>query len=149
MRRLERRAARRRYVTAGFAFLGATLAAAAAGTAKAEPGAVVQTIPPPVSQSAPVPPLHLTDVQRGKIQDALKSEDTEVSFQLKSAAPSASFNPSIGAKIPPRLKPQALPISVAGQMPSLKRYAYLKFKHNVLIVNPMTRRIEDMFPEAQ
>ena len=149
MRSLGPRAALHNCVMAGFALLGAALSVAAAGTTRAEPGAVVQTIPPPVSQNAPVPPLHLTDVQRGKIQDALKSEDTEVSFQPKSAAPSASFNPSLGAKIPSGLKPQALPISVAAQMPPLKRYAYLKFKHNVLIVDPMTRRIEDMFPEGQ
>ena len=33
-------------------------------------------------------------------------------------------------------------------MPLLKRYTYLKFKHLVLIVNPMTRKVVDMFPEA-
>ena len=34
------------------------------------------------------------------------------------------------------------------QMPELKRYTYLKFKRQVLIINPMTRTIVDMFPEA-
>jgi hypothetical protein len=30
----------------------------------------------------------------------------------------------------------------------LKRYTYIKFKHQVLIVNPMTRKIVDMFSES-
>jgi hypothetical protein len=33
-------------------------------------------------------------------------------------------------------------------MPALKRYAYLKFKQQVLIIDPMSRKIVDMFPEA-
>jgi len=33
-------------------------------------------------------------------------------------------------------------------MQPLKRYAYIKFKHQVLIVIPMTRKIVDMFPES-
>jgi hypothetical protein len=33
-------------------------------------------------------------------------------------------------------------------MPALKRYTYLKFKGQVLIVNPMSGQIADMFPET-
>jgi hypothetical protein len=33
-------------------------------------------------------------------------------------------------------------------VPALKRYTYLKFKRQVLIVDPMSRKIVDMFPEA-
>jgi hypothetical protein len=33
-------------------------------------------------------------------------------------------------------------------MPALKRYTYLKLKGQVLIINPMSGKIVDMFPEA-
>jgi hypothetical protein len=33
-------------------------------------------------------------------------------------------------------------------MPELKQYTYLKFKNQVLIINPMTRTIVEMFPEG-
>jgi len=32
--------------------------------------------------------------------------------------------------------------------PALKQYTYLKFKGQVLIINPMTGKIVDIFPEA-
>jgi hypothetical protein len=32
-------------------------------------------------------------------------------------------------------------------MPEMKRYTYLKFKSQVLIVDPMTHKIVDIFPE--
>jgi hypothetical protein len=39
---------------------------------------------------------------------------------------------------------------VAGDLSSatLEAYTYIKFKHQVLIVNPMTRKIVDMFSES-
>jgi hypothetical protein len=111
-------------------------------------GSLVQSIPPPVSQNPAVPPLQLSDAQRAKIQQALSQQNTEVSFELKDAKPSQSFEPSIGAAVPKGLKPHALPRPLIYEMPLLKRYTYLKFKHQVLIVNPMNRKIVDMFPEA-
>ena len=71
-----------------------------------------------------------------------------MTFGLKTTKPTESFNPTVGAKIPTALKPHSLPPPLTYQMPELKRYAYLKFKHQVLIVNPMTRQIVAMFPEA-
>jgi hypothetical protein len=130
------------------AWPGITVAAAAENGGQASSGAVVQSIPPPVSQNPSIPPLNLTDAQRAKIRQALSSRHTEVSFALKSAKPSKDFEPSVGAKIPSGLKPLALPRPLIYEMPLLRRYAYLKFKHEVLIVNPMTRKIVDMFPEA-
>jgi hypothetical protein len=71
-----------------------------------------------------------------------------VSFALKAAKPAKNFDPSVGATIPNGLKPLALPRPLINDMPLLRRYAYLKFKHEVLIINPMTRKIVDMFPEG-
>jgi hypothetical protein len=111
-------------------------------------GAVEQTIPPPVSQDAKPPPLRLSDDQRAKIQQVLKGENTEVQFSLKSNKPAEGFQPSVGAKIPAGLQPHALPPPLLAEMPLLKRYAYLKFKQQVLIIDPMSRKVVDMFPEA-
>ncbi len=127
--------------------LAATLAvpAFAAGTAS---GAVEQTIPPPVSQNLALPALHLSDDQRAKIQQAVSGENTEVQFSLKSNKPAKGFQPLVGAKIPAGLHPHTLPPPLLAEMPALKRYTYLKFKKQVLIINPMSRKIVDMFPEA-
>ena len=122
------------------------VATAAAQTANQ--GAVIQSVPPPVSQNPSVPPLHLSDAQRSQIQQALRAEDTEVTFGTKTTKPTQSFNPTVGAKIPASLKPHTLPPPVINQMPELKRYTYLKFKQQVLIVDPMSRKIVDIFPEG-
>ncbi|MBO0712419.1 MAG: hypothetical protein J2P47_14205 [Acetobacteraceae bacterium] len=111
-------------------------------------GAVEQTIPPPVTQNPALPPLHLSDDQRARIRQALNGVNSEVGFQLKSNQPAQAFAPSIGAKIPSGLHPHTLPPPLLADMPVLKRYAYLKFKGQVLIVNPMSRKIVDMFSEA-
>jgi len=111
-------------------------------------GAVEQTIPPPVAQNPKPPPLELSDDQRAKIRQAVSGENTEVQFSLKSNKPAQAFEPSVGAKIPAGLQPHSLPPPLLVAMPALKRYAYLKFKQQVLIIDPMSRKIVDMFPEA-
>jgi hypothetical protein len=133
---------------AGLVGLAAAPNFAAAGSGgKGDQGAVVQTIPPPVSQNPSLPPLHLTDAQRAKIRQALSSENTEVGFALKTTQAAKNFQPSVGAQVPKGLKSEAFPRSVTSEMPLLKRYAYIKFKQQVLIINPMTSKIVDMFPE--
>ncbi len=126
----------------------ASLLAAAPAAAQDTRGAVEQTIPPPVSQNPSVPPLHLTDEQRAKIGQVLSGVNSEVDFQLKSNKPAQDFAPSVGAKIPNGLHPHTLPPPLLDEMPLLKRYAYLKFKSQVLIINPLSRKIVDMFAEA-
>jgi len=123
-------------------------AAAAQDRGAAQSGDVVQSGAPPVSQNPHLPPLNLTDEQRAKIKQVLSTKDTEVSFGLKTSKPTQSFEPAVGAKIPAALKPHALPPPLIYEMPTLKRYGYLKFKGQVLIVNPMTRTIIDMFSET-
>jgi len=95
-----------------------------------------------------VPPLALSQAQREKIGAAVRSEDTEVSFALKNAKGAQSFQPSVGAKLPKGLGLHPLPQPLVAEIKPLERYSYLKFKHQVLIVNPMTRDIVDMFPES-
>ena len=132
------------------AWLAAALAVLAAGPAAGanNQGAVEQTIPPPVAQNPQPPPLHLSDDQRAKIRQALSGVNSEVEFQQKSTKSAQSFAPAVGAKIPKGLHPHALPTPLTQEVPALKRYTYLKFKQQVLIVNPMSRKIADMFPET-
>ena len=130
---------------AGVLAVAVSLPATAAGP---NSGAVEQTIPPPVAQNPKPPPLELSDDQRAKIRQAVSGENTEVQFSLKSNKPSEKFEPSVGAKIPAGLTPHTLPPPVLADMPALKSYTYLKFKQQVLIIDPMSRKIVDMFPEA-
>jgi hypothetical protein len=128
--------------------LAALLAAVPAVAAGPGQGAVEQSVPPPVAQNPALPPLHLSDDQRGRIRQVLSGVNSEVDFALKSNKPAQSFAPVVGATIPKGLHPHTLPPPLIYEMPLLKRYTYLKFKHQVLIVNPMSRKVVDMFPEA-
>ncbi len=93
-------------------------------------------------------PLHLSDSQRQKIRQAVIGEDTEVTFQLKTTKPLKNFNPTVGAKIPPHLPAHALPTTLTSQVPALSDYKYVKVKGQILIVNPVTKKIVDMFPQT-
>ena len=53
---------------------------------------------------------------------------------------------TVGATVPSNLKTYALPPPLIYEMPKLERYTHLKLKGQVLIVNPMTSKIVDMFP---
>jgi hypothetical protein len=112
------------------------------------PGAIPQNIPTAISQKQSVPPLALSPVQREQIREAIRARDTEVSFALKNAKGAQSFQPSVGAKLPKGLGLHPLPQPLVAEIKPLKRYTYVKFKHEVIIVNPMTREIVDMFPES-
>ena len=136
------------FYLASAALAGACAVGVAGDATGQSRGAAPESIPPPVSQNPAIPPLHLSQTQREKIRQAVDSEDTEVSLTLKSAKPAEKFEPSVGAKLPSALKLHPLPQPLARQMPLLKRYTYVRFKHQVLIVNPMTRKIVEMFPES-
>ena len=137
-----------RVVLAGMMLAGINTALAAENSANSTTGAVPQNIPPPVSQKRTVAPLKLSDEDRAQIRQALGLEDTEVGFALKTAKGAKDFEPSVGAKLPPGLAMHPLPQPLLVQMPQLKPYTYVKLKQQVLIVNPMTRQIADMFSET-
>lgn len=130
--------------TAGLLCVAVTTAGAQNNTSHA--GDVIQSIPPSISQNTKPPPLPMCSA--GKIKQVLSGEDTEVTFSLKATQSARSFNPAVGGTIPPSLKAHALPPPLIYEMPNLKRYTYLKFKGQVLIVNPMNRKIVDMFSET-
>jgi len=126
----------------------AVTAAAAQSSGNSHSGDVIQSVPPPVSQKPQLPPVNLTDDQRAKIRQVLSTRNTEVTFQLKTTKPAQSFEPMVGAKVPMGLKAHSLPPPLIYEIPALKHYTYLKLKGQVLIVDPMTGKIVDMFSET-
>jgi hypothetical protein len=113
------------------------------------PGAVELSNGTKVPQNPSLPKLNLTNMQREQIREAVLTEHNEVEFRLKAAKSAKDFTPTVGAKIPKGVKSQSLPTPVLSQMPELRDYMYVKMKDQVLIVNGMTDKIVDMFPETQ
>ena len=73
-------------------------AAAGQDRSNSQPGDVIQSVPPSVSQKPKLPPLNLTDDQRAKIKQVLSTKNTEVTFQLKTTKPAQNFDPGAGAR---------------------------------------------------
>lgn len=102
-----------------------------------------------VPSNRSLPKLNLTNMQREQIRKAVLTEHTEVEFRLKSTKSAKDFTPAVGAKLPKGVKAHALPTAVLAQIPQLRDYMYVKMKDQVLIVNGMTSKIVDVFPETQ
>ena len=90
------------------------------------------------------PPLQLTDDQRARICEVLLTR-TEVDLALKEHAKSKDFEAKKDEALPKDLKAEAFPQPLLSEIPATKQYTYVKFKGQVLIVNPMTDKIVDMF----
>jgi len=110
--------------------------------------AIVQGSPPAILQAQHTPPLQLSDADRAKIAQAVRAKDTEVTFGLKATKGAKGYQPAVGQPIPKQLKPHPLPQPLVSQMPVLKSYTYLKVNQQVVIVDPMTKKVVDLFPEA-
>lgn len=102
-----------------------------------------------VPQNPSLPKLNLTRMQREQIRKAVLTEHNEVEFRLKATKSAKDFTPAVGAKIPKGVKAQSLPTPVFSQIPELRDYMYVKMKDQVLIVDGMTNKIVDVFPETQ
>jgi hypothetical protein len=102
-----------------------------------------------VPQNPSLPKLNLTNVQREQIRKTVLTEHNEVEFRLKATKPAKDFTPAIGATLPKGVKAHSLPTQVLSQIPELRDYKYVKMKDQVLIVNGMTNKIVDLFPETQ
>lgn len=130
----------------------ALIAMAAPPAALAEPphpqGAVMQQ-GGAVPQNPTLPQLNLSNPQREQIRKAVLTEHNDIEFLLKSSKPAKDFTPAAGATLPKGLWPQGFPQQVLLGMPPLRDYGYVKMKDQVLIVNAMTRKIVDVFPETQ
>jgi hypothetical protein len=130
------------------ALTGAACAADNQPPAGQSPGKVViQSKGPGVPVSGTVAQLHLSDAQRARIAEVLATKDTEVDLKLKAHKDSKSFEAKVDAKLPKDLKAEAFPQPLITEIPATRGYAYLKFKGEILIVNELTGKIVDKFPE--
>ncbi|MET4220813.1 hypothetical protein ACVWWG_006297 [Bradyrhizobium sp. LB7.2] len=132
----------------------ATLAIMLGGTALSlaqqnAQGAVELSNGTKVPQNPSLPKLNLTNTQREQIRKAVLTEHNEVEFRLMATKSAKDFTPAVGSKIPKGVKAQSLPTPVLTQMPELRDYMYVKMKDKVLIVNGMTNKIVDIFPETE
>jgi hypothetical protein len=102
-----------------------------------------------VPQNPSLRKLNLTNMQREQVRKMVLTEHNDVQFRLKTTKPAKDFTPAVGATLPKGVKAQSLPTPVLSQIPELRDYMYVKMKDRVLIVNGMTNKIVDVFPETQ
>lgn len=95
--------------------------------------------PSKLTVEAKKPPLQLNDQQRGAIQNALVAEHTQ------QKAPK-DFKPQIGATPPKGMKIDVMPQALARQLPVLKEYGYAKIASDILVIDPMSKRIVAVMP---
>ena len=85
------------------------------------------------------PPLHLSDEQRRKIQDAL------VTAHSAQKTPD-NFEATIGTKVPTKLKLDAMPAPLINEEPILKQYDFVKLENELLVVDPMDSNVVAVIP---
>jgi hypothetical protein len=129
--------------TAGASAAGNT-AGKTTGKTKATDGSVVQSVGAPVPQNPSPPQLHLSGAQRAQVRDAVMQRDTAADPQSKAVKPAAGFTPAIGATLPKPLAGNPLPRPLVYKIPALKQYEYVRFRDDVLIVDPMKHTIVDV-----
>jgi hypothetical protein len=91
--------------------------------------------------------IQLNDAQRQTIRQALAQEKTDEMFNEPGTKTQKDFAPAVGETVPAALHLQAMPTDLARKVPAVENYAYMKVKNQVLIVNPMSKKIVDMFPQ--
>ena len=85
------------------------------------------------------PPLQLSEQQRTKVQDALVTAHSAQKTPDK-------FEAKVGEQIPVALKLDAMPAPLINQEPVLKQYAFVKLDKELLVVDPMNKKIVAVIP---
>ncbi len=83
--------------------------------------------------------LNLTAPQRAEIWQRLGNQ------QDSNAPP--GFQPRVGATVPPTMQLKTLPSGVSSQVPQIRLYNYAMFNSQLLIVDPMTKKIVSIITE--
>jgi len=141
--------ARSAVVCAAVALLAfANAAQAAPAKSQTNPDAIPLSGDGNVPPSGIQQPLHLSDAQRAQVRQALAGKQTQVEFTGKKTKSAKGFTPAIGAKLPKGVSALPLPPAVTQKVPQLGDYQYVMMKSQVLIVNGMTHKIVDVFPQT-
>jgi hypothetical protein len=91
------------------------------------------------AQTHTPPPLQLTDQQREMIRDAVMTEHV--------AQPTPKgFEARAGAALPTAIKGGPLPRPLVYQIEALKHYYYAKIDHDLLIIDPMNKKVVEVIP---
>lgn len=100
-----------------------------------------QTIQPNelAQQQAKRPQLKLDDTQSAAIRDAIVAEHT----QQKTPD---GFQPKVGDALPKIMKVDVMPQDLIRREPSLKEYGYAKTASDILVLDPMTKKIIAVVP---
>lgn len=85
------------------------------------------------------PPLKLDNAQRETIRNALVEQDT----QQKTPK---DFKPQVGATPPKGIKIDVMPQELGRQLPVMKEYGYAKTATDLLVIDPMSKKIVDVIP---
>jgi hypothetical protein len=85
------------------------------------------------------PPLQLNDQHRAAIQNALVAEHT----QQKTPK---DFKPEVGVAPGKGIKIDVMPQALVRQLPVLKEYGYAKTASDILVIDPMSKRIVAVIP---
>jgi hypothetical protein len=93
--------------------------------------------------------LQLTDDQRQRIRAAIADDKTDISFKDDATKGEKDFIPKVGATLPAKLPMQPMPPSVAAAVRPVSNFSYVKLKGQVLIIDPISKKVVDMFPIVQ
>jgi hypothetical protein len=93
--------------------------------------------------------LKLTDAQRQKVRAAVADDKTDITFKDNDTKDFKDFSPKLGETVPAKLPMQVMPPDLAASLPLVANYSYMKMKGQVLIVDPVTKKIVDLFPVTQ
>ena len=120
-----------RLIRAGMAACVAFAGGMAFGPAHADPNYS--------SALKPKPRLELSGTQRQQVLQAVNAQASDDKLP-------PGFQPSMDAKVPSqkKLPLHPLPRPLVYRIPVLKQYYYAKLPKNVLIVDPMTRKVVDV-----
>lgn len=121
----------------GMLLSGAAAMAMLAVSATAQDSKTIDPIK--LTVEAKKPPLQLNDQHREAIQNALVAEHTQ------QKAPK-DFKPQVGAPPPKGIKIDVMPQALARQLPVLKEYGYAKTASDILVIDPMSKRIVALIP---
>jgi hypothetical protein len=86
--------------------------------------------------------LQLSDEQRGDIQAALATENTQQKTPAK-------FEPKVGDTIPLTMTVDVMPPKAVAKNPSLQPFGYAKLAKEILVIDPMKKTIVAVIPRQE
>ncbi len=102
--------------------------------------AVAQTVAPaagPSTNPATTPDLQLSDAQKQTIYTSIRN------LNVKNESP-PNFQPIVGAVVPPEVRLEPMPATVAGLAPKVKDFEVAMITNQVVIVDPKARRVVEV-----